>query len=167
MAGRPTDALELLEADHRHIEQLFDRYLALSSSEARSTRGCRLAGEICMAITIHSRLVQELLHPAAREAMDDDETIDDNDDLHEQCRELAGRVLASRNPDPLRDAKVAALRESAARLARHERDVVFARLRRTRFDASGLGRSIALRKEELKAVADALREDVLAASLTG
>ena len=167
MASRHhADALQLLEADHRLIEGLADRYLMLSANEARSTRGRWLSEEICLALTIHTRLVQELVHPAAREALDDDEVVDENDTAHERTRELVGSLLIARGDDPLRDAKVAVLRDASARMIRHQREQLFPQLRETKLDLRALARSISLRKEELKAVADALREDVLAASLT-
>jgi len=164
--GHNADALQLLEADHRLVESLADRYLALSANEARSTRGRWLADEICLVLTIHTRLVQELVHPAARSALEDDEVVDDNDAEHERTRELVGKLFAARGDDPLRDAKVAVLHDAFLSLVRHEREQLFPRLRESPLDLRALARSMALRKEELKGVADALREEVLAASLT-
>ena len=46
-----------------------------------------------------------------------------------------------------------------------EREQVFNRVLASRADLHSLGRAIAARKEELRAVSEALREDALAAAL--
>lgn len=161
---RDTDALELLEADHRRIEQLFAR-LAAGPAQAGTARREWLAEEACLELLVRSRLEQELLLPAAREALGDDDLIDESEAGNERLRDMVAQVLATRIDHPLHEPRLAVLRDYALRHIRHERDVLFPRLRQSPLDRGALGRSIAVRREELKSVADALREDLLAAAL--
>ncbi|MCC2675829.1 MAG: hypothetical protein K0R58_2776, partial [Ramlibacter sp.] len=48
---------------------------------------------------------------------------------------------------------------------RKEREEVFNRVLASRMDLHSLGRTLAVRKEELRSVSDALREDALASAL--
>jgi hypothetical protein len=57
------------------------------------------------------------------------------------------------------------LSEYVERHVRQEREQVFNRVLASRVDLQSLGRAIAVRKEELRAVSDALREDALASAL--
>lgn len=162
---RTPEALELLEADHRKVERLFAR-LCGAGAQAAATPRERLSDEVCLELTIRSRLEQELLLPAAREALgDDDEAVDECEAGNERLRDMVAQVLATRVDHPLHAPRLAVLRDYALRHIRHERDVLFPRLRGSPLDRVSLGRSVAVRREELKAVADALREDLLAATL--
>ena len=60
---------------------------------------------------------------------------------------------------------MAALDEYVERHVRTEREQVFNRALAARIDLQSLGRSIAVRKDELRAVSEALREDALASAL--
>jgi hypothetical protein len=56
------------------------------------------------------------------------------------------------------------LAEYVERHVHKEREQVFNRVLASRIDLQALGRAISVRKEELRAVADALREDALASA---
>ena len=62
-------------------------------------------------------------------------------------------------------ALMAALAEYVERHVRQEREQVFNRVHASRLDLQSLARSLAVRKEELRAVSEALREDALASAL--
>lgn len=154
-------ALEWLDEDHRRIEALFARYRELVQRRAPAAKRAALADRICMALTIHARLEQELLYPALREAGCGEDVVGDAEGEHESLREAAAQVLASNASEALYDAKVALLGESFARHLREERQVLFTCARRAGLDLGRMGALLAVRKEELCVVADALREDAL------
>ncbi|HET6827679.1 MAG TPA: hemerythrin domain-containing protein [Ramlibacter sp.] len=160
------DAQELLEADHRAIEDLFGRYAQLAGRQARAGLRADLADRICVELAIHGRLEQELVYPALREALRDDDAMDEADAQHDSLRELTAQVLAMDAGDRLFDARMAVLADYALRHFREEEMQLFSRVRETGVDMLHMGRALAVRKEELRAVADALREDMLV-SLTG
>lgn len=157
----PPHALEWLDEDHRRIEELFARYRELVQRRAQPAKRAALADRICMALTIHARLEQELLYPTLREAGCAEDVIEDAEDDHESLREAAAQILASDASDALYDAKVTVLGESFARHLREERETLFPCARRAGLDMGRIGALLAVRKEELRVVADALREEAL------
>lgn len=159
------DGIDLLDADHLTIHAMFQAYRDLVRKRAPALQRRALAEEICLELTIHARLEEELFYPAVREALHDDDLVDEAEDQHGSQREFVAQILSTSPDDELYDARVAVLAEYVARHVRQEREQVFNRVLASRLDLQALGRSIARRKEELESVADALREDALASAL--
>jgi len=160
------DALYLLASDHRFIEDLFARYRAMAPVPAHAAQRELLAEEICLALTIQLRLEQELFYPAAREALDDADAVEDCESGQDRLRDMVAQVLATRFADPLFDARLAVLEGYVASHIRQQREQLFPAVSSAPLDLHALGLRLAARKDELHAVAEALREDALAGALT-
>jgi hemerythrin superfamily protein len=165
MKKQAPDAIDLLDADHLAVHALFANYRELVRTRAGALKRRALAEEICMELTIHAKLEEELFYPAVREALNDDEVLDEVEDQHGSQREFVAQILATQPQDELYDTKVAVLAEYVQRHVREEREQVFNRVLASRLDLRSLGRAITVRKEELRAVSEALREDALAFAL--
>lgn len=164
MMKQAPDAIDLLDADHLAVHAMLLSYRELVRMHAGALQRRALAEEICMELTIHARLEEELLYPALREALQDEDLLDEAEDQHGSQREFIAQILASAPEDPLYDARVAALAEYVERHVRQEREQVFNRALASRLDLQSLARALVVRKEELRAVSDALREDALASA---
>jgi hemerythrin superfamily protein len=67
MATKP-DAVALLKADHRKVEELFDKF-----EKARDAgRKKALAEEICRELCVHATIEEEIFYPACQEAAEED-----------------------------------------------------------------------------------------------
>jgi hemerythrin superfamily protein len=165
MKKQAPDAIDLLDADHLAVHALFQSYRELVRTRAPALQRRALAEEICMELTIHAKLEEELFYPAVRDALHDDELVDEAEDQHGSQREFVAQILATSPEDELYDARVAVLSEYVERHVRQEREQVFNRALAARIDMQALARAITVRKEELRAVSEALREDTLASAL--
>lgn len=159
------DAIALLEADHQATQELFARYRELARAGAPAAERKELAERICTLLAIHARLEEELFYPVVREALHDDDLADEAEDAHAAAQNLVAQLLALRADDPLYDAKVAVLAQYVARHVRHERERIFPQLVSAQVDLRVLGMSLAVRKEELESVAQAVREHALASAV--
>jgi hemerythrin superfamily protein len=164
MKKQAPDAIDLLDADHLAVHALFDAYRELVRTHAPALQRRALAEEICMELTIHARLEEELLYPAVRDALGDEALMEDADDGQGSQRDLVAQILAASPDDPMYDTKVAILGAYVERHVRKEREEVFNRVRACKLDVQSLGRSITMRREELRSVSEALREDALSAA---
>ena len=165
MKKQAPDAIDLLDADHLEVHGLFQSYRELVRTRAPALQRRALAEEICMELTIHAKVEEELFYPAVREALQDGELLDEAEGAHGSQRELVAQILATAAEDELYDARVAVLSDYVERHVRNEREQVFNRALAARLDLQSLARAISVRKEELRAVSDALREDALASAL--
>ncbi len=79
---QPSDAIQMLEADHRKVEKLFDEFLNVDAGRQQ-----QVAQEIFRELEVHATLEEELFYPALekQEETDDltseelDSAIDDED----------------------------------------------------------------------------------------
>ena len=165
MKKQAPDAIDLLDADHLAVHAMFQSYQDLVRNRAAALTRRALAEEICMELTIHARLEEELFYPALGEALRDEALMDEAEGQHARQRELVARILAGSPEDPLYDARMAALADLVQQHVRQEREQVFNRALAARLDVQSLARQLATRKEELRAVSEALREDALASAL--
>jgi hypothetical protein len=165
MKKQTPDAIDLLDADHLAIHALFSGYRELVRTQASALQRHALAEEICLELAIHARLEEELFYPAVRDALREDDLVDQAEDEHGSQREFIAQILATAPEDPLYDARVAALGEYVERHVRKEREEVFNRALASRLDLQSLARAITVRREELRSVSEALREEALAAAI--
>jgi hypothetical protein len=86
-ADAAPDALDLLIADHKEVKGLFKAYEKLVKAEAEADEKQALAQQICTLLTAHATVEEELVYPAARSLLGDDEDLVDQADV-EHARRL-------------------------------------------------------------------------------
>src|SRR5262245_54365840 len=76
-ARAPQDAIELLKADHKEVSELFEEFKKLheSGEEGLDALKQELMDAVCAALKIHTAIEEEILYPAAREALPDEEDL--------------------------------------------------------------------------------------------
>jgi hemerythrin superfamily protein len=143
-----TDAIALLKADHRKVEDLFaDFEKAPSSSKKRE-----LAHQICVELKIHTMIEEEIFYPALRGKIDGDD-LDEAYVEHDGAKVLIAEI-SSGGPqaDEYYDAKVKVLQEEIEHHVEEEEkrmEGLFAQARKAGLDMDALGEQLAMRKLEL------------------
>ena len=149
-AASTPDALELLIADHKEVKGLFKAYDKLAEADGDSEDKQALALQICTMLTAHATVEEELVYPAAREALGEDEDLVDEADVEHACaKELIAQIEAGTPDDPLYDAKVKVLGEYIEHHVREEEGQMFPKLRKSDLDLEAMGEEVAARKAEL------------------
>ena len=142
------NALELLEQDHREVEEWFDEYDELNEDDNRKAE---LAEKICMALKIHAQIEEEIFYPQAREATKDNDLIDEAAVEHATVRHLIGEIEAMEIGEELYDAKIRVLGEMVKHHIKEEEEELFPELESAKMDIDVVGKVLAERKEELMA----------------
>lgn len=147
---RPIDAIDMLEADHRAIEQLFD---ALDRAEpADLERKNTLVQRACELLTIHTIVEEEMLYPAAQKALDTHARIDVDEAYveHFLVKTLIERFASLSAGDDGFDATVKVLKENTTHHIEEEESTLFPEVRRTQIDLVALAATMAARKTALQ-----------------
>jgi hemerythrin superfamily protein len=150
-AAADNDATRLLMADHREVEALFAQYDKLAEQEGADDEKMLLAAQICVALTIHTQLEEELVYPESRQVLDDQDVVDEAYVEHAGAKTLIAQIKEMSADEPLYDAKVKVLGEYVKHHVKEEETEFFPKLRKTSMDLQALGRRLAQRKKELMA----------------
>ncbi|HEX4616515.1 MAG TPA: hemerythrin domain-containing protein [Stellaceae bacterium] len=141
------NAFDVLEEDHREVEEWFDEYDELKDSD--EDRKARLAEKICLALKVHAQIEEEIFYPRAREATKDDDLIDEAIVEHATVKNLIGEIEEMDAGEELYDAKIRVLGEMVKRHIREEEEELFPELQSAKIDLDAVGTELAERKEEL------------------
>jgi hypothetical protein len=145
------DAIALLKRDHREVEALFERFEKASGDGAKE----KLARRICTELKVHAAIEEEILYPALRGKIDDDD-LDEAYVEHDGAKVLINDIEAGSPDDHFYDAKVKVLKEEIEHHIKEEEkesDNIFSQARKTDVDLDALGATMAVRKAELMALA--------------
>ncbi len=154
-AARQKDACDLLDADHKAVKKMFDDFKTLSESRSRSSSKKReLADQICMELTVHALLEEEIFYPAARGAIKDNALLNEAMVEHASAKDLIAQIREMDESDEMFDAKVLVLGEYIDHHVKEERNEIFPKVRKSRLDLVGMRDELQSRKEELMAEAE-------------
>lgn len=147
MPRKTQDAIALLKADHRKVEDLFEKYESARSKKAD------IAKQICMELIIHSMIEEEIFYPACREAGVESDMMDEANVEHDGAKTLIAELENGSPDDDYYDAKVKVLSEEIKHHVKEEekRGGIFTEARKAELDLDALGEQLAARKEELMA----------------
>jgi hemerythrin superfamily protein len=145
--GKAMDAVALLKADHRAVEDLFEQF----EKATRKDQKKKLADQICSELFIHATIEEEIFYPACQGKIDEDITEEAYVE-HDSAKMLIAEIAKGSPDDDFYDAKVHVLSEEIKHHVKEEeqRDGMFAQAKAADLDLAELGEQLAERKEELK-----------------
>lgn len=140
------DAIALLKADHRKVEELFESFEKARGVERKQT----IAKQICTELIVHTIIEEEIFYPACRGAVEDD-LLDEGYVEHDGAKVLIAEILNSEPSEEFYDAKVKVLSEQIEHHVEEEEKRVegmFSQARKAGLDMDALGEQMALRKQQ-------------------
>jgi hypothetical protein len=148
MADKP-DAIALLKADHRKVEDLFEKFESAKSSSVKTA----LVLQICTELSVHTAIEEEIFYPACKGQIEDD-TLTEAYVEHDGAKVMMAELLASSPDNEFYDSKVKVLSEEIKHHVKEEEmrsEGMFAQARDAGLDMDELGDRMAARKKELLA----------------
>ena len=142
------DAIALLKADHRQVEEWFGQFEKARDDERKQ----ELATQICNALKIHTAIEEEIFYPAFLEASDDIDIHHEAEIEHRGAKNLIAEIEASSPGDDYFEPTVKVLSEMIKHHVKEEEkpDGMFAVARESNMDLVALGEELAARKAELE-----------------
>jgi len=144
-AAAAVDALTLLEADHREVDDLFGAFKEASSDAEQRD----IARSICVALKVHARLEEELFYPAVWPALEDKSLIAEAMVEHASARDLIAQIESGAPGEAYFSARVRVLGEYVRHHVDEEEEEIFPQVRKGKLDLAALGELLARRKAEL------------------
>ena len=144
--ARPADAIALLKADHRKVEELFEKF-----ESARDSAKGKIAQQICNELKIHTAIEEEIFYPALKGQIET-ETLTEAYVEHDGAKVLVNDIMAGTPDDEFYDAKVTVLSKEIKHHVHEEearQEGMFAQAREAGVDLVALRDQMLARKEEL------------------
>ena len=143
---KPSDALALLKADHKTVNELAAKFEKTRKEEQKA----QIAERICNELKVHAQIEEEIFYPAAREAMreSDSDLLDEAQVEHASAKDLIAQIEGG-SGDELFEAKVKVLAEYVRHHVREEEREMFPKVKKTKLDLKELGERLMQRKMEL------------------
>ena len=148
-----TDAIALLKADHRKVEDLFAKFESASSSD----RKWAIAQQICNELKIHSMIEEEIFYPACEGAVEED-LYKEAFVEHDGAKVLINDIMETGGQGEFFEAKVKVLSEEIEHHVKEEEQRetgYFAQVRDSDIDLVALRDQMLARKQELQAQVEA------------
>ena len=145
--AKKPDAIALLKADHRKVEELFAQFEAAKGEGKKQA----LAEQICMELTVHTQIEEDIFYPACEGAVEED-LLKEAYVEHDGAKVLIAEIEAGGPDDEFYDAKVKVLSEMIEHHVEEEEKRVegmFSQARKAGLDMDALGEKMASEKERL------------------
>ena len=143
------DAVALLKADHRKVEELFRQFEAAKGDGKKKA----IAEQICMELTIHAKIEEDIFYPACEGKVEED-LLKEAYVEHDGAKVLIAEIEAGGPDDEFYDAKVKVLSEQIEHHVKEEEQRVegmFSQARKAGVDMDALGEQLAAEKAQLTA----------------
>ncbi len=143
------DAIDLLLDDHKQVRQLIRQYEKMHE-KASADEKQELAEQICNEFLLHADIEEQFFYPAAREALEEEDLIDEAEVEHASARDLVSQIQAMQADDPMFDAKVTVLGEYIEHHVEEEEKEMFPKVKKAKLDFDALGQAMLQAKESAK-----------------
>ena len=144
------DAIELLMQDHRKVQKIFKDF-EKSKEEMEDAEKGEMVRQGCMELKIHTQLEEEIFYPAARDAIEDEDLVDEAEVEHASAKQLIDELEAMEPGDDMYDARFTVLGEYVNHHIKEEEHELFPEVKKAKVDLEDLGRKMMQMKEKLQA----------------
>ena len=140
------DAIAMLKADHRKVEDIFEKFEKASGKDRKQA----LAEQACLELKVHTIIEEEIFYPACRGQIDEAD-LNEAYVEHDAAKVLINDIEAGGPDEAFYDAKVKVLSEMIEHHVEEEEKRVegmFSQARKAGLDMDALGEQMALRKQQ-------------------
>src|ERR1043165_5582764 len=113
--AKSQDAIALLKADHRAVEDLFAKFEKATGDGRKQT----IAEEVCLQLLVHAQIEEEIFYPACEGKVDED-LLKESYVEHDGAKVLIAEIMKGGPSDDFYDAKVKVLQEEIEHTVQEE-----------------------------------------------
>ena len=140
-------AIEMLKEDHDKVKKAFKDFEKMDREDTETMQ--QLVQTVVEDLKLHTTLEEELFYPAAREAIDDEDILNEAQVEHETAKMLIEQLENMGPDDPNFHATFTVLGEYVMHHVKEEEGEMFPQVKKTDLDLEELGMRMKQRKEEL------------------
>lgn len=138
--------------DHKRVKKAYKEFQKLEGQD--SERCEALVQQVLDELTVHASVEEELLYPAARGALAEEDLIDEAEVEHESMRTLIEQLRGMSADEEKYAARFTVLCEYVLHHVKEEENEIFPQLERAKLDWSALAAEMEQRRAELMPAAE-------------
>jgi hemerythrin superfamily protein len=142
---------DLLREDHKKVKGLFEEFEQADDAKAKQ----RIVETALAELEVHAKLEEELIYPAIRAEIGDEDLMDEALEEHHVVHGLLGELKKMKPSDERYDAKFTVLAENVRHHIKEEESDMFPQAEESEIDWEALSARVTKRKEQLLAKAGA------------
>ncbi|HVL37146.1 MAG TPA: hemerythrin domain-containing protein [Burkholderiales bacterium] len=150
-------ALEMLQEDHDKVKKSFKQFEKLDREDAATAE--ELVRTVCEELKIHTTLEEEIFYPAVRDAIEDEDIMNEAQVEHDTAKILIEQLESMGADDPNFHATFTVLGEYVKHHIEEEEDEMFPQAKKTDLDFEELAERMRSRKQELMGELEQEEED--------
>ena len=148
--AQTANAIDLLKEDHEKVKKAFKQFEKMDRADTESCR--ELVERVCAELRVHTTLEEEIFYPAVREAIEDEDIMNEAAVEHETAKILIEQLENMEPDDPNYFATFTVLGEYVMHHVKEEEGEMFPQAKKAKdLDLEALGEQMTARKEELSA----------------
>ena len=146
--AKATGAIEMLKEDHAKVKKAFKEFEKMDRSDTETCR--QVVRTVCEELRVHTTLEEELFYPAVREAIEDEDIMNEAAVEHETAKMLIDQLENMDADDPNYYATFTVLGEYVMHHVKEEEGEMFPQAKKAEgLDLAALGEQMRARKGEL------------------
>jgi hemerythrin superfamily protein len=145
--AKANGAIELLKEQHDKVKKALKEFDKLEREDTEAQM--QLVQTVCEDLKVHTTLEEELFYPAAREAIDDEDLMNEAQVEHETAKMLIEQLENMGPDDPNFRATFTVLGEYVLHHVKEEEGEMFPEVKKTDLDLEELGSRMRRRMVEL------------------
>ena len=147
-AAARTEILQQLKDDHKSVKKAFREFQKLDHSQDHEAMQA-IVEQVLEELTVHAALEEELLYPAARAALSEDDLIDEAEVEHESVHTFINQLREMSPGDDKYSARFTVLCEYVQHHVKEEEGEMFPKLEKARLDWESLAAEMKARRAVL------------------
>lgn len=147
--GAAQDALRMLMDDHKKVKKMFDEFEKIKD-KADDEQKQLLVETACAELTIHAQLEEEMFYPAARDAIEEMDLLDEAEVEHASAKQLISELSTMQPGDDMYDAKFKVLGEYVKHHIEEEEKELFPLIKKSELDLAEMAEEMQERKMALR-----------------
>ena len=145
--SKDAEAIEMLKDDHAKVKKAFKEFEKMDRLDTETCR--QLVQTVCEDLKVHTTLEEEIFYPALREAMEDEDILNEAAVEHETAKMLIDQLENMEPDDPNYYATFTVLGEYVMHHVKEEEGEMFPEAKKTDIDFESLAQRMQDRKAEL------------------
>ncbi|HWD23718.1 MAG TPA: hemerythrin domain-containing protein [Burkholderiales bacterium] len=140
-------AIEMLKEDHAKVQKAFKEFEKMDREDTETMK--QVVQTVCEELKVHTTLEEEIFYPAVREAIDDEDIMNEAAVEHETAKMLIDQLENMGPDDPNYHATFTVLGEYVRHHVKEEEGEMFPQAKKTDLDFEDLAQRMKERKQEL------------------